>query len=478
MGNPQTPAPLKVQFWKRARKTALTILLSGGLLFTGGLAFLALAAMKKPPAEREVSSKVFNVEVFRAEQLDIDEIIIGYGTAKADREVVLSAQVAGEVLETHPQLKVGRRVMAAGVDRDEAGRSIDRSGDVLVRIDRDVYLQRFQQAESRLREDESELTLLEQQRKNNDDRLASAEIGVKLYQKELAKVEKLFEQGKIATESDVTKAQLELQRYRDVWIPLENERRLFPIRTEQIERRQATHQADRRLAQLDLERTEIRPPFTGWLSEVHVERGQHVKVGDPLVKLIDASVVEIPVPIPLGDFTKIEAKLLAGEQPRVEMAEHETAPPRWAGHVVRVSPQADERTRTVKVFVRVDNREQKEPLLPGTFVQARIVGPAWKQVVVVPRDAIVQGRVFVANGDHSHPRNVRVAAKLQSFAIIDSGIAAGDQVILTNLDVLTEGAAVKCQAARDFEGEAKQRMQFRRSSDATSGNQSEPAGGP
>lgn len=476
MSNPQSP--VKPNLWKRVRKAVLTILLSGMLVLTGGLAFWGLASMKKPPAERDVPAKVFNVEVFRAEKLDIDEIIVGYGTAKADREVVLSAQVTGEVIEIHPQLKVGRKVLASSIERDAAGRSQDRAGDLLVRIDRDVYQQRWQQAQSRIREDESELNLLEQQKKNNDDRLASAEVGIRLYETELAKVEKLFKQDKIATESDVTKAKLELQRYKDAWLPLENERRLFPIRKEQLERRLATHQSDERLAQLDLERTEIRPPFTGWLSEVHVERGQHVKVGDPLVKLIDASVVEVPVPIPLSDFTKIEAKILAGEQPRVELAEHETAPPRWAGHVVRVSPQADERTRTVKVFARVDNREQKEPLLPGTFVQARIVGPNWKNVVVIPRDAIVQGRVFIANGDQSHPRDVHVAAKLQSFAIVDDGVKPGDQVILTNLDVLSDGSAVKCQATRNLEGEAKQRLQFRRSSEAGPEVRTDQTGGP
>jgi multidrug efflux pump subunit AcrA (membrane-fusion protein) len=468
----------KPRLWNRIRKAVLTVLFSVGLLLTGGAAFLALASMRKPPAEREVAAKVFNVEIFRAERLDINEILVGYGTAKADREVVLSAQVTGEVMEVHPQLKVGRKVLASGIDRDAAGRSQDRPGDVLVQIDRDVYQQRVRQVEGKLREDESELSLLEQQRKNNDDRLAKSAVDLKLYEKEVTKVEQLFKQGKIATESDVTKAQLELQRYKDFWIPLENERRLFPIRKEQIERRLATHQADLRLAQLDFERTEIRPPYTGWLSEVHVERGQHIKVGDPLVKLIDASVVEVPVPVALGDFTKIEAKILAGEQPRVEMAEHETAPPRWTGHVVRVSPQADERTRTVKVFVRVDNREQKEPLLPGTFVQARIVGPAWKNVVVIPRDSIVQGKIFVASGDQSQSREVHVVAKLQSFAIVDSGVNPGDQVILTNLDVLNDGSAVKCLPARDFEGEAKQRLQFRRSEAPSEVERAEPNSGP
>jgi len=475
MSTPQSPD--KPRFWKRARKAVLTILLSCLLVLTGGLAFWGLASLKKPPAERDVPAKVFNVEVFRAEKLDIDEIIIGYGTAKADREVVLSAQVTGEVFEIHPHLKVGRKVLASSIERDAAGRSQDRPGDLLVRIDRDVCQQRFEQSESRIREDESELNLLEQQRKNNDERLASAELGVKLYETELAKVEQLFKQGKVATESDVTKAKLELQRYRDAWLPLENERRLFPIRKEQLERRLATHQADLRLAQLDLDRTDIRPPFTGWLSEVSVERGQHVKVGDPLVKLIDASVVEIPVPIPLGDFTKIEAQILAGEQPRVELAEHETAPPRWSGQIVRVSPQADERTRTVKVFARVDNRDQKEPLLPGAFVQARIVGPNWRDVVVIPRDAIVQGRVFVANDDHSHSRDVHVATRLQSFAIVNSGVTPGDQVILTNLDVLGEGSSIKCGTIRDLESESKQRLQFRRSSGAAAAPSSD-SGGP
>lgn len=440
----------------RFRKVLITIGLSTFILSAGLWVFAALSSQKKQPPQRESVAKRFNVEVFDVECSDMRETVVGYGTARSDREVILSAQIAGEVIEEHPRLKVGEAVQAAGVAQDSAGRSQPLTGDVLVKIDPEQYRQKLLQAESRLNEDEADRRLLEQQEQNTARHLDRAREDFRLYEEEVVRIEALRKQ-KIKADSDLTAARLELQRYKEALVTLENERKLFPIRHEQLDRKVAAHQSEVSLLSRDLEHTVVRPPFSGILSEVMVELGQQVRPGDALVKLIDVAIVEIPVSLPLGDYAKVAGKLARGEKPRADLAENETAPARWTGHVVRVAPQADQLTRTVKAFVQVENSQQPVPLLPGTFVYARIEGPLLKQVFVIPRDCIVNGKVFLAGQDRAQQRDIEVRETLHAFAVIRNGLRAGDQVIMTNLDILYDSAAIRIQGRRNLKQEMRQR---------------------
>ena len=82
-----------------------------------------------------------------------------------------------------------------------------------------------------------------------------------------------------------------------------------------------------------------------------------------------------------------------------------------------------------------------------------------KDVIVVPRDAVVEGTVFVAvpstdttSIENSSPsaqqtvvqrRTVELGRTLQSLVVIESGLQPGDRVVMTNLDVIYDGAQLK-----------------------------------
>jgi multidrug efflux pump subunit AcrA (membrane-fusion protein) len=284
--------------------------------------------------------------------------------------------------------------------------------------------------------------------------LAKAKTDFETFQKEYERVRELRQKG-VASISELTRAMLELQQYEDAVIRNENEKTLFPSRRELLLSRLRTHQADRKLAEIDLGHTDVRPPFSGTLSEVMIERGQYVRVGDPLVRLTDIADVVIAVSLTLTDYAKIAEGIREGRQPAVGLAENETAPVRWRGLAARVAPEADESTRTVKIFVQVDNRLQAVPLLPGTFVHARVEGPILAGAIVVPRDALKSGKFYVARGERAEPREVTVLQTLQSLAVVKAGLTTGDQVILTNLDMIHAGAAVSVQSHRTFEEELR-----------------------
>lgn len=429
-------------------------------LVGGVSAYGYLASLKKPLEARPAVDKLYVVEVFDVQPTDLLEIISGFGTARADREVVIAAQVAGEVQSVHPQLEIGKAVVPFGESQSSPG-------DLLVRIDPETYLERVQQAERRIAESEAELERLKREEVNNQILLEQAKKDVEIYRREHDRLEKLSTRG-VASQSDLTRTRLELQRYETALTNTENAIALFPFHFKQVERRIEAAQSDLELAKLDLKRTEVKPPFAGVLSDVMVEQGQYVAPGEPLLRLTDNTKVEIPVSVTLKQYADIERRVRAGDYPEVDLAENETAPPRWTGSVVRVAPAADELTRTVEVYVEVENTRQTAPLLPGTFVHARIAGPVLENVIVVPRDAITGSSLYVAkfnpreeaDGDSgaettglAEQRKIEVKRTLQSLAVVSGDLHADEHVILTNLDVIQDGAQVKVQSHRTLNDE-------------------------
>ena len=435
----------------RARLIVSVLLIVFSLVVGGGV--FQFLALKRPAIEpRPVNEKTYNVGVFRAEVCTLQEILSGFGTARADREVVISAPVTGEVVEINPQLKVGTSLVAPSMGTTEDGKSKPQEGDLLIRIDPRAYQERVTQAKSRLEEVNADINSLRQQIVNNERLLKKSEQDYKNFESEYERIKRSNEK-KVASDSEVTRALLELNRYQDNVLRYQSEAKLLPLQITSAEQKQKTLENDLEIARLNLTKTQLHVPFDGRISEVMVELGQFLAVGSGIARLTDSSLVEIPIPLAISDFSKIENAVLSGQQPLVQIAENESAEPKWDGRVVRASPEADERTRTVQVFVQVDNRDTESPLLPGTFVNARIVGPVLKGVYAVPRDAILNKALFVVRDGRAVKLNPKVQRVIRSLAIVEADLQPNDQVILTNLDIIFDGAKIEIQKERTIDEE-------------------------
>jgi RND family efflux transporter MFP subunit len=112
--------------------------------------------------------------------------------------------------------------------------------------------------------------------------------------------------------------------------------------------------------------------------------------------------------------------------------------------VAAISPAADPKSRTFAV--RVVPREQNGSLRDGMFAQVSITGVG-SQALLVPNDAIVtragRSQVFVVVNDRVQAREVRLGeTDGKRTVILDGTINQGDEVVVTNPEALTDGAAV------------------------------------
>jgi len=413
----------------------------------------ALSAQKPQVATKDIAPTVLNVDTFQVAPVTFREILTAYGTARPDRQVVVAAQVSGEIVEVHPQLEVGQIVSAArSIISAETATRRD-PGDVLVQIDERDYANRVRQTQNRINEASREIEQLQQQEQNAKRLLKKSREDLVAFEDEYQRARKALD-AKVGAEAAVTRTLVDLQRQNDAVVQLENQVSLFPHQVAAAKERLSTSEAELERATDDLKRTRVVAPFDGILSEVMAEQGQFVRMGEPLFRITDPSRIEIPVSIGLDDWHQISSSLESGHSPVVSLAASEVLEADWTGAIVRVAPEADPVSRTIEAYVEVQNQEQSSALLPGTFVHARITGSTNENTIVIPRESIFDGHVFVVDTEQQvHQVPVTQGRKLKSLVVVTRGLTGGEQIATTNLNILEDGLHVDVQETATLETE-------------------------
>ena len=201
----------------------------------------------------------------------------------------------------------------------------------------------------------------------------------------------------------------------------------------------------------DLERTEIKAPFTGLVRDRAADIGQFVGRGTPIATLYASDQVEVRLPIadrqlaflnlPVGQ----RGELPKQDQPNVTLsAQYAGRALEWKGKIVRTEAQIDTASRMVHVVARVANTDHEAPLSVGLFVNAEIEGLLVDNLAVVPRNALRNGnRVLIVNDENElHYRDVDPLRLYQDDVLIQGGLANGERVCVSPLQTAIEGMMV------------------------------------
>jgi multidrug resistance efflux pump len=109
----------------------------------------------------------------------------------------------------------------------------------------------------------------------------------------------------------------------------------------------------------------MKAPFDGWISAEHTEIGQWVMPGDPVAEVVELNEVDVEIAV-VEDFivnlhTSVEGLVDVPALPQEK----------FVGRVAMINPQADARSHTFPVKVRVQNRiENDQPLLKAGMLPA------------------------------------------------------------------------------------------------------------
>jgi RND family efflux transporter MFP subunit len=290
---------------------------------------------------------------------------------------------------------------------------------------------------------------------------AAGEILVRLdardFELALARANAQVEQAKVRLAREQAEAEVARKEWREVGA---GEAGPLVLREPQIAEAHAAlsaAEAELAKAELDLDRTRIRAPFAGRIRSKEADLGQFVNRGASLARIYAVDYAEVRLPVPDDELAYLDIPLVyRGEQdrrgPAVEIsAEFAGAKHSWRGTIVRTEGEIDARSRMVHLVARVEDPyarlagSERPPLAVGLFVHAEIAGRVAPGVVELPRSALRPGdQVLIVDAeDRLRFRPVGVLRATATSVILRGGVADGERVCLSPLDVVTDGMRVR-----------------------------------
>ena len=171
-----------------------------------------------------------------------------------------------------------------------------------------------------------------------------------------------------------------------------------------------------------LEYTVIRAPYAGIVSKRHVELGELVSPGQPVISGLSLQSLRVNVDVPQSMFHAIRTIGKAFVYVKGE---------RIAAESLTFFPVADAEANTFRV--RVNLPDGAVTLYPGMFVKVGfVVGET--QRLLVPAEAVVRrselSGVYVADGDAVALRQVRLGRRYGDSIEVLSGLSEGEAVAI------------------------------------------------
>jgi membrane fusion protein (multidrug efflux system) len=185
-------------------------------------------------------------------------------------------------------------------------------------------------------------------------------------------------------------------------------------------------------------KTEIRAPFAGTVGLRQVSAGAYLKAGEDIVRLDKIDVMKLDFRVPEVYLGKIRR-----DQPvalRVDAFPGE----QFGGRVYAVETSVDEKTRTVQLRGRVENKGLK--LRPGMFARVTLELGSNDRATLVPEQAVVprgdKNFVFRVVDGKAALTEVGLGSRTPGQVEIVRGLKPGELVVTDGQIKLQDGAPV------------------------------------
>ncbi len=204
-------------------------------------------------------------------------------------------------------------------------------------------------------------------------------------------------------------------------------------------------------AEQNVERTEIKAPFSGLVRSENVDIGQFISRGSPIATLYASDAVEVRLPVADRQLAFLNLPpTLRGELPEelqpdvllsTEYAGQKLA---WQGKIVRTEAEIDVSSRMVQLVARVPSDPSGTPMSVGLFVEAEIEGLSADDIIVLPRSALRNDNQVLVVDDENRLRfrPIEPLRLYQDNVLVKSGLETGERVCLSPIQTAIEGMTV------------------------------------
>jgi len=368
-----------------------------------GFLFVAILIWTRPQKQPQLLTlPVARVHVAQLSPVLWQPRVQRIGRFEPRRRSRLHFEVSGVVTEL--PLEVGTRVQA---------------GDVLMVLNDADYRDSVREARSNFKLEqagiERDRNLL---KLANDNRI--------LQQGEVGRLEKLNKK------SLVSRTALDAARQRMVELNAEWERLQYSINSADAHLMLKQVALDR--AQRDLDRTQLRAPYTGLVNRIDVELGDSVGTSTDVMEVVDLDELELYVQV----RSETAALLTIGQQVEIQIPQAESA----SGLVVSIQRDPDPGMTSHAVRIRLANKMA----VSGQLATVVFTMPEKQDALLVPASALLhdQGRSYlmVVKDERLQKRQIQTAGHMDGKVLISSGVNAGEYFVSRDVAALLDGQRV------------------------------------
>ena len=353
------------------------------------MAALAVATAAAQEPAGQITNRIFLVRTVKPVRTAIAEVVVQTGSIESPAVVDLSPKVSGRLVAT--SLEDGANVVEG---------TVVKAGQVIARLDNRDYAARVASAEAVL---------------------AAVQATLEDARKEFARTEALLKEN-TATEQEADRAQAVLKR---------------------AEAGIGEAEAALALAKLDLAETEIKAPMDARVAAKHLHPGAMLSPASVVYRLVAMDELRIFFDVPTTRFAKLKPGV-------TDVAVVVDAYPGEELHlpVFSVHPAANERTRTVRVELRLPNADGK--YLPGMYVRGELALDRREGALAIPHECLVPmiGKTIVYEvvDGRAIAREVTLGVRQDALQEILGGLGEGAEVVSAGTHRLADGVTVEVES--------------------------------
>jgi RND family efflux transporter MFP subunit len=421
--SPEATAAKRQKSESPASRKAVKIILPILILALGIGGFIALIKSKPKAEPKQVEERTWVVDTLTIELQRLAPVLSLYGQVDAPRLANLSATINADVLQVN--VNEGQRV-----DKGSLLLTLDAREAKLVLAQRQADVA------------EADAAITSEKRKHQHDRtsLPHERALLAFAEKAVARAKKL-ERQQVASQSALDDAERTVEQQKLIIATRQLAIATHPAQLAQLQARRDRTQALLELAQLDVERTQIRAPYAGIINRVHVAPGDRVRIGAQLIDMYAPEELEVRVQIPNQERTRLQTLL----------AESTALPASAEDGVMlklqRLSGSVNTQAGGIDALLSIEQGAEKLRL--GQFLNVYIQLPAQNDLVALPYEAVYSGdHVFALQDNRLH----RMAIEMLGSYVDSAGASrllahspdwqAGDVIVATQLPNAVEGLKV------------------------------------
>ncbi len=342
------------------------------------------------PTKSQEPEKIVPVEIEDVNAGSIEQTMEVTGWIRANKVVDVTSKVPGRIESLQVTQDSGDIVAV------EEGLAVKKGQQIAV-IDHDTYLAQVEAAKADLQAREVELADAEREKK---------------------RIIRLFEGGSATEQSKdkaVTAAELAAARLNSA-------------------------KANLQLAQINLQESTIISPIEAIVTAKHIDEGNLIREGDRIVTVAGMKTVKVVVAV----AEQYGGLIAAGTPARIKVDAFGDRI--FDAEVYSVYPALDEQTHTIQAEIRMKNDDLL--LKPGMFARVTLITEHKDNVVVIPRDVVLGGRidepyVYVVEDGTARKRFVKLGIKqADKYEIID-GLKQGEKLVVNGMNYLADGTKVE-----------------------------------